>query len=73
MVGGDFSNIVGKSIGVVNGQNILQNELFDPNSTTCLSGCVPGTLNALSGATPNYNRPRFLAIAYPSQPWTRLP
>ncbi len=56
MVGGDFSNLLGKPIGSVNGQNILQNELFNPTSTTCLSGCVPGTLTALSGATPNYTR-----------------
>ncbi len=56
MLGGDFSNLLGKSIGIVNGQNILQNELFNPASTSCLSGCVPGTLTALAGATPNYTR-----------------
>ncbi len=56
MVGGDFSNLLGKSIGNINGQNVLQNELFNPNSTTCSSGCAPGTITPLAGATPNYTR-----------------
>ncbi len=59
MVGGDFSNLLGKSIGTINGQNVLQNELFNPASTNCISGCVPGTLTSLSGGTPNYTRNPF--------------
>ena len=36
MIGGDFSGLLGKSIGTdpVTGQNILQNEIFDPTSTS---------------------------------------
>ena len=56
MIGGDFSNLLGKTIGTVNGQNILQNEIFNPNTTVCTSGCAPGTLTALSGATAVYTR-----------------
>jgi Carboxypeptidase regulatory-like domain len=59
MVNGDFSNLLGKSVGSINGQNVLQNEIFNPTTTTCTSGCVPGTLTALSGATPNYTRSPF--------------
>jgi hypothetical protein len=43
MVGGDFSGLLGKSIGTdpVTGQNILQNEIFNPNSTSCnAAGCT---------------------------------
>lgn len=56
MINGDFSRLLGGSVGSVNGVNVLQNELFDPTTTTCLSGCVPGTLTAAAGATPNYSR-----------------
>ncbi len=66
MVGGDFSRLLGNSIGNVNGQNVLQNELFNPNSTACLSGCVPGTLTALAGATPNYTRAPFAGNKIPT-------
>ena len=34
----------------------IPSQLYDPKSTTCVSGCVPGTLNAASGATPVYSR-----------------
>jgi len=57
--GGNFSGVLGKSIGTVNGQNILQNQIFDPTTTACTSGCVPGTLTAASGATPVYTRSPF--------------
>lgn len=66
MVGGDFSRLLGGSIGNVNGQNVLQNELFNPTSTSCLSGCVPGTLTALAGATPNYTRAPFAGNKIPT-------
>ena len=66
MVGGDFSGLLGSSVGNVNGQNVLQNELFNPTSTSCLSGCVPGTLTALAGATPNYTRAPFAGNRIPT-------
>jgi len=56
MANGNFSNLLGKSIGTINGQNVLQNEIFDPTTTSCLSGCLPGSLTAAAGATPNYSR-----------------
>jgi hypothetical protein len=37
-------------------QPVYQNELFDPTTTTCLSGCLPGTLTAATGASPVYAR-----------------
>ncbi len=59
MLGGDFSNIIGQAIGTQNGQTILKNEIFDPTTTACTSGCLPGTLTAISGATPVYTRQPF--------------
>lgn len=56
MVGGDFSRLLGGSVGTVNGVNVVQNEIFDPTTTTCLSGCIPGTLQAAAGQTTNYSR-----------------
>jgi len=54
---GDFSALLGSSIGNQNGINVLQNEIFDPTTTTCLSGCLPGSLTAASSsATPVYSR-----------------
>ncbi|MBV9500947.1 MAG: carboxypeptidase regulatory-like domain-containing protein [Acidobacteriaceae bacterium] len=34
----------------------LANTLYDPTSTTCVSGCVPGTLNAAPGQRATYSR-----------------
>ena len=48
MARGDFSQLLGPSIGTVNGQNILQNQIFDPRSTQCLSGCAPGSLSRIA-------------------------
>ena len=59
MARGDFSQLLGPSIGTVNGQNILQNQIFDPRSTQCLSGCAPGSLSALPNANPVYTRTPF--------------
>ena len=46
MVNGDFSGLLGKAIGTAAGPNgnmtILQNQIFDPNSTACISGCTSG-------------------------------
>ena len=40
MVQGDFSGLLGKAIGTdpVTGQSILQNEIFNPTSTSCVNG-----------------------------------
>ncbi len=45
MVQGDFSGLLGKSIGSApgTGANILQNEIFDPNSTSCVNGVCTRT------------------------------
>ncbi len=53
MVGGNFSGLLGKAIGTdpATGNQILQNEIFDPNSTRCVSGC--------SGGSPVYTRNPF--------------
>ncbi|MGC2660150.1 MAG: carboxypeptidase regulatory-like domain-containing protein [Bryobacteraceae bacterium] len=56
MVGGNFSNLLGKSVGTINGQNVLANQIFDPTTTACLSGCAAGSLTPLSGANPVYSR-----------------
>jgi hypothetical protein len=60
-IGGDFSGLLGPAIGTgltSTGatQTVYQNEIFNPASTTCLSGCAPGSLKALSGQTPVYGR-----------------
>ncbi len=59
MIGGDFSALLGGPIGNVNGQTILANQLFDPRSTACVSGCLPNSLSAAPGATPVYKRSPF--------------
>lgn len=57
---GDFSQMLGGPItgATSNGGTFttLQNQLFDPTTTACISGCNPGTLTAMSGATPVYTR-----------------
>lgn len=45
MAAGDFSGI-----GV---------PIYDPTTTVCTSGCVPGTLTAAAGASPTYTRQQF--------------
>ncbi|MBV8552186.1 MAG: carboxypeptidase regulatory-like domain-containing protein [Acidobacteriaceae bacterium] len=59
MVQGDFSRLLGGSIGTINGTNVLQNEIFDPTTTTCLSGCLPGTLTGNGSGNPIYSRNPF--------------
>jgi hypothetical protein len=56
MVGGDFSRLLG-------GGGI--NQIYDPTTTTCTSGCTPGTLKAISGQTPIYSRQPFLGNRIP--------
>jgi hypothetical protein len=44
MIQGNFGGLLGKSIGSApGGPNILQNEIFDPNSTNCVSGVCTRT------------------------------
>jgi hypothetical protein len=52
MVNGDFSGILGSSLGTdpVSGQSALYNQIFDPSSTACLSNC--GTSNATYSRMP---------------------
>ncbi len=61
MLGGDFSNLLGKNIG----NGVLQNEIFNPNSTACASGCLPGTLTAANGANPVYTRAPYVGNRIP--------
>lgn len=51
MTKGDFSSLLGSAIGSAGGQTILQNEIFDPASTSCVSGC--------GGSNPIYTRTPF--------------
>ncbi len=46
---------------------------FQSKQHSCLSGCVPGTLTALAGATPNYTRAPFAGIKYRPPRWIRPP
>jgi hypothetical protein len=61
MRNGDFSALLGKAIG----NGIVQNEIFDPTTTLCTSGCLPGSLAAASGATPVYTRAPFTGNMIP--------
>ncbi|MBV9441940.1 MAG: TonB-dependent receptor, partial [Acidobacteriaceae bacterium] len=60
------SSILGPAIGTAPSpsggtQTVYQNELFNPASTVCLSGCVGNTLNAQAGATPVYARAPYIS------------
>ncbi|MBV9674833.1 MAG: TonB-dependent receptor, partial [Acidobacteriaceae bacterium] len=65
MVNGDFSRLLGNSIGTINGQNVLANQIFDPTTTACTSGCLPGSLAAAPGASPVYTRTPFAGNIIP--------
>ncbi len=52
MIGGNFS--------------ALASPLYDPTTTSCTSGCVPGTLTAASGQTPVYNRMPYAGNIIPA-------
>jgi hypothetical protein len=61
---GDFSALLGAQVGTAYNASgsvipVYQNELFDPTSTKCISGCVAGTLSAAAGQTPVYGRNPF--------------
>jgi hypothetical protein len=66
-VGGNFAGLLGKSIGTdpSTGVSVIQNQIFDPTTTTCLSGCAAGSLNAAGSATPVYKRNPFPNNAIP--------
>jgi hypothetical protein len=40
--------------------------VYDPTTTVCTSGCAPGTLTALSGATPVYTRNTYAGNQVPT-------
>jgi hypothetical protein len=44
----------------------LANTLYDPTTTTCVSGCVPGTLNAATGQRATYSRTPYLNNTIPT-------
>lgn len=69
MDAGDFSQMLGKPIGNIGGINVLQNELFDPTTTVCTSGCAPGSLSALHGASPVYTRTPYTNNQIPQSEW----
>ncbi|MGH9439307.1 MAG: carboxypeptidase regulatory-like domain-containing protein, partial [Terriglobia bacterium] len=69
MRNGDFSRMLGSSIGTINGINVVQNEMFDPTTTACISGCAAGSLSALSGATPVYTRTPYANNKIPQSEW----
>ncbi len=56
MIGGDFSQLLGAG-GI--------NQIYDPTTTTCASGCNPGTLKAIAGQTPVYTRQPFAGNRIP--------
>src|SRR5581483_2720853 len=62
MLNGDFSSLLGKVVGTdpVTGLPVRQNQLYDPTSTRCLSGCLPNSLTAAPGSTAVYYRKPFL-------------
>lgn len=64
MRNGDFSSLLGHAVGTQNGATVLQNELFDPASTSCLSGCSSG-LTPATGATPIYSRTPYVGNRIP--------
>lgn len=56
MINGDFSRILGP-----NGLN----QLYDPTTTKCLSGCLPNSLSAAPGASPVYTRSPYVGNRIP--------
>jgi hypothetical protein len=42
MVQGNFAGLLGSAIGSTNGATVLQNQIFDPTSTNCVSACNTG-------------------------------
>ena len=71
MVKGDFSGLLGPSIGSVNGTEIMQNEIFDPTTTsgacTTATNCTrtpyPGNIIPSSAMDPSAAK---IAALYPS-------
>jgi hypothetical protein len=62
---GNFSELLGPTIA----PGVLQGQIYDPTSTVCTSGCVPGTLTALGGASPVYSRKPYAGNIIPSSQW----
>ncbi len=73
MRSGDFSGLLGSQIGTgtaINGGTmpIYANEIFDPRTTVCLSGCSSG-LTPAAGASPVYSRAPFAGNMIPQSAW----
>jgi hypothetical protein len=64
MRNGDFSSLLGGAVGSQNGVTVLQNELFNPASTACTSGCTSG-LTPANGANPTYTRTPYVGNRIP--------
>ena len=56
MINGDFSSLLGAGGA---------NQLYNPTTTTCTSGCTPGTLKAIAGQNPVYTRQPFVGNQIP--------
>jgi hypothetical protein len=76
MIGGDFSAIMGPSLGTdpISGQSAAYNQIFDPTSTTCLSNCGTGSATYMRTPFPQNKIPvnmmdpaaRKIAALFPS-------
>ncbi|HWE49896.1 MAG TPA: carboxypeptidase regulatory-like domain-containing protein, partial [Bryobacteraceae bacterium] len=62
---GDFSALLGGSVGSQNGQTIAANQIYDPASTACVSGCSAG-LTPAAGANPVYTRAAYAGNRIPT-------
>ncbi len=62
---GNFSELLGPEIA----PGIRQGQIYDPTSTVCTAGCVPGTLTALPNASPTYSRTPYAGNIIPASQW----
>src|SRR5208283_3722981 len=62
---GNFSELLGPTIA----PGVLQGQIYNPTTTTCTTGCVPGTLTALPGANPTFSRLPYAGNIIPSSQW----
>ena len=70
MKGGNFSELLGPTItSSAAGVQTLQGAIYDPTTTVCTSGCIPGTLTAANGATPVFSRTMYANNQIPTSQW----
>ncbi len=62
---GNFSELLGPQIA----PGVLQGQIYNPTSTVCTAGCVPGTLTALPGASPTFSRTPYAGNIIPASQW----